>query len=79
MSQIAYKGRFIFAREVGMSPKLFCRVGRFRQALETVRQTAVPKLGAGGSGLSALRPIALDSRLSTLLKPEPYGISSSRK
>ncbi len=36
--------RFIqlFAREVGMSPKLFCRVRRFRQALETVRQTAVP-------------------------------------
>jgi AraC-like DNA-binding protein len=36
--------RFIqlFAREVGMSPKLFCRVRRFRQALETVRRTAAP-------------------------------------
>lgn len=36
--------RFIqlFAREVGMSPKLFCRVRRFQQALETVRQAAVP-------------------------------------
>ena len=36
--------RFIqlFAREVGMSPKLFCRVRRFRQALERVRQTAGP-------------------------------------
>jgi transcriptional regulator GlxA family with amidase domain len=36
--------RFIqlFAREVGMSPKLFCRVRRFRLALETVRQAAVP-------------------------------------
>jgi AraC-like DNA-binding protein len=36
--------RFIqlFAREVGMSPKLFCRVRRFRQALETTRQTAEP-------------------------------------
>ena len=36
--------RFIqlFAREVGMSPKLFCRVRRFRQALETVRQTTLP-------------------------------------
>ena len=36
--------RFIqlFAREVGMSPKLFCRVRRFQQMLETVRQTAVP-------------------------------------
>jgi AraC-like DNA-binding protein len=36
--------RFIqlFAREVGMSPKLFCRVRRFRQVLETVRHTAVP-------------------------------------
>jgi AraC-like DNA-binding protein len=36
--------RFIqlFAREVGMSPKLFCRVRRFQLALETVRQTAVP-------------------------------------
>jgi AraC-like DNA-binding protein len=32
----------LFAREVGMSPKLFCRVRRFRQALETVRRTAVP-------------------------------------
>ncbi len=36
--------RFIqlFAREVGMSPKLFCRVRRFRQALETLRQAAAP-------------------------------------
>lgn len=32
----------LFAREIGMSPKLFCRVRRFRQALETVRQVAVP-------------------------------------
>ena len=30
----------VFAREVGMSPKLFCRVQRFRQALETVRHDA---------------------------------------
>jgi AraC-like DNA-binding protein len=36
--------RFIqlFAREVGMSPKLFCRVRRFRQVLETVRLTGLP-------------------------------------
>jgi AraC-like DNA-binding protein len=36
--------RFIqlFAREVGMSPKLFCRVRRFQETLETVRQIAVP-------------------------------------
>jgi AraC-like DNA-binding protein len=36
--------RFIqlFAREVGMSPKLFSRVQRFRQALDAMRQTAVP-------------------------------------
>src|SRR4030095_1184780 len=36
--------RFIqlFAREVGMSPKLFRRVRRFRQALERVRRTAAP-------------------------------------
>ena len=36
--------RFIqlFAREVGMSPKLFCRVRRFRQALETVRHSVAP-------------------------------------
>ena len=36
--------RFIqlFAREVGMSPKLFCRVRRFRQALETLRHAALP-------------------------------------
>ena len=32
----------LFAREVGMSPKLFCRVRRFRRALETVRQNPVP-------------------------------------
>jgi AraC-like DNA-binding protein len=39
--------RFIqlFAREVGMSPKLFCRVRRFRQALETVRHTVAPEWG----------------------------------
>jgi AraC-like DNA-binding protein len=35
----------IFAREVGMPPKLFCRVRRFRQALETVRHTAAPDWG----------------------------------
>ena len=36
--------RFIqlFAREVGMSPKLFFRVRRFRQALEKVQHAAVP-------------------------------------
>jgi AraC-like DNA-binding protein len=36
--------RFIqlFAREVGMPPKLFCRVRRFRQALEKTRKSAVP-------------------------------------
>ena len=36
--------RFIqlFTREVGLSPKLFCRVRRFRQALETVRQVTAP-------------------------------------
>ena len=32
----------VFAREVGMSPKLFCRIRRFRQALEKVRQIAMP-------------------------------------
>ena len=32
----------VFAREVGMSPKLFYRVRRFRQALETVRHSAAP-------------------------------------
>lgn len=39
--------RFIqlFAREVGMSPKLFCRVRRFRHALETVRHAATPDWG----------------------------------
>jgi len=36
--------RFIqlFAREVGMSPKLFCRVRRFRRALDKVRRIALP-------------------------------------
>jgi AraC-like DNA-binding protein len=32
----------LFTREVGMSPKLFYRVQRFRQALETVRHAAEP-------------------------------------
>src|SRR3569832_1989585 len=32
----------VFAREVGMSPKLFCRIRRFRQTLETVRMTVMP-------------------------------------
>jgi AraC-like DNA-binding protein len=32
----------LFTREVGMSPKLFSRVRRFRQALETVRHPAEP-------------------------------------
>ncbi|MBI1176311.1 helix-turn-helix domain-containing protein [bacterium] len=35
----------LFAREVGMSPKLFCRVRRFRRTLETVRHTAAPDWG----------------------------------
>jgi len=36
--------RFIqlFAREVGISPKLFCRVQRFQRALQSVRRGAVP-------------------------------------
>ncbi len=32
----------VFAREVGMSPKLFCRVRRFQQALELVRGVVRP-------------------------------------
>jgi len=32
----------VFAREVGMSPKLFCRVRRFQQALELVRRVVAP-------------------------------------
>jgi AraC-like DNA-binding protein len=32
----------VFAREVGMSPKLFCRVRRFQQALELVRRVVTP-------------------------------------
>jgi AraC-like DNA-binding protein len=32
----------VFSREVGMSPKLFCRVRRFQQTLETVRQSTSP-------------------------------------
>lgn len=35
----------VFAREVGMSPKLFCRVRRFRQALNAVKKTTVPDWG----------------------------------
>jgi AraC-like DNA-binding protein len=32
----------VFAREVGMSPKRFCRVRRFQNTLELVRQLVAP-------------------------------------
>jgi len=35
----------VFAREVGVSPKLFCRIRRFRSVLDTVRHTAAPVWG----------------------------------
>ena len=35
----------VFAREVGMSPKLFCRVRRFQQALAFARQSTAPDWG----------------------------------
>jgi AraC-like DNA-binding protein len=32
----------VFTREIGLTPKLFCRIGRFRHALERLRAAAEP-------------------------------------
>jgi len=68
--------RFIqlFAREVGMSPKLFCRVRRFRQALETVRQTAAPDWGrvAVDCGYYDQSHLIHDFRFFSNLSPTEY-------
>jgi AraC-like DNA-binding protein len=68
--------RFIqlFAREVGMSPKLFCRVLRFRQALETVRQTAIPDWGrvAVDCGYYDQSHLIHDFRFFSSLSPTEY-------
>jgi AraC-like DNA-binding protein len=64
----------IFAREVGMSPKLFCRVRRFRQALETVRQTAAPDWGrvAVDCGYYDQSHLIHDFRFFSNLSPTEY-------
>ena len=68
--------RFIqlFAREVGMSPKLFCRVRRFRQALETVRQTTVPNWSrvAADCGYYDQSHLIHDFRFFSSLSPTEY-------
>jgi AraC-like DNA-binding protein len=68
--------RFIqlFTREVGMSPKLFCRVRRFRQALETVRWTAVPNWGrvAVDCGYYDQSHLIHDFRLFSNLSPAEF-------
>ena len=68
--------RFIqlFAREVGMPPKLFCRVGRFRHALETVRRTAAPEWGrvAADCGYYDQSHLIHDFRLFSNLSPTEY-------
>jgi len=64
----------IFAREVGMSPKLFCRVRRFRQALETVRKTAAPDWGrvAVDCGYYDQSHLIHDFRFFSNLSPTEY-------
>ena len=73
--------RFIqlFAREVGMSPKLFCRVRRFRQALETVRQTTVPNWAqvAVDCGYYDQSHLIHDFRSFSYLSPTEYVRQSS--
>jgi len=64
----------IFAREVGMPPKLFCRVLRFRRALETVRQTAAPDWGrvAVDCGYYDQSHLIHDFRFFSNLSPTEY-------
>ena len=68
--------RFIqlFSREVGMSPKLFYRVRRFRQALETVRQPAVPNWAqvAVDCGYYDQSHLINDFRFFSTLSPTEY-------
>lgn len=68
--------RFIqlFSREVGMSPKLFCRVRRFRQALESVRQITVPNWAqvALDCGYYDQSHLIHDFRLFANLSPTEY-------
>jgi AraC-like DNA-binding protein len=68
----------IFAREVGMSPKLFLSCPAFSaSARNSATDRRCARLGSSGGGLWVLRPIASDSRLSIFLEPEPDGIYSS--
>jgi AraC-like DNA-binding protein len=64
----------VFAREVGMSPKLFCRVRRFRQALETVRHTAEPDWArvAADCGYYDQSHLIHDFRFFSNLSPTEY-------
>jgi transcriptional regulator GlxA family with amidase domain len=64
----------VFVREVDMSPKLFCRVLRFRQALETVCQTAAPDWGrmAVDCGYYDQSHLIHDFRLFSNLSPTEY-------
>jgi AraC-like DNA-binding protein len=68
--------RFIqlFAREVGMSPKLFCRVRRFRQALEKVRWIALPNWSrvAADCGYYDQSHLIHDFRFFSNLSPTEY-------
>jgi AraC-like DNA-binding protein len=68
--------RFIqlFAREVGMSPKLFCRVRRFRQALEKVRWLALPNWSrvAADCGYYDQSHLIHDFRFFSNLSPTEY-------
>jgi AraC-like DNA-binding protein len=68
--------RFIqlFAREIGLSPKLFCRVQRFQRALETVRQTAVPDWArlAADCGYYDQSHLIRDFRCFSNLSPTEY-------
>jgi transcriptional regulator GlxA family with amidase domain len=68
--------RFIqlFEREVGMSPKLFFRVRRFRHALGTVREAAVPNWAqvAVDCGYYDQSHLIHDFRLFSNLSPTEY-------
>jgi len=68
--------RFIqlFAREVGISPKLFCRVRRFQQTLSLLRQTTSPNWAqlAFDCGYFDQSHLIHDFRLFADLSPTEY-------
>jgi AraC-like DNA-binding protein len=64
----------VFAREVGMSPKLFCRVRRFQRALDLVRRVVRPNWAqlAGETGFFDQSHLIHDFQHFSGLSPTAY-------